>query len=765
MSFDAQTLIRLLPAIHRIRDAELASAMGSRLSPAEVNELVALEGLPTPSPRDLERIQTLRDSAGSLLSPPEQAELLALEALLDPIPDQQARLAELQGRTTRGPLESLLEVFAGEFAVVEENLSQLYDDLFIETCADWVIPYIGDLIGYEPLHGLGQARGLARAEVAHTIALRRRKGTAAALEQLARDVTGWDARAVEHFELLASTQYMNHLRPQSHYAADLRRSEPLARIGGPFDRIAHTLDVRSIESGRGRFNIPNVGIHLWRIAAYRHTLSPAVRVDELDDRRWLVSPLGHPLQLYTWPQAEAEIAHLADPINVPEPIGRRTLADHLALYYGNRPSATGPLDNPEPSIRLFLGDDEIPRTAIVACDLRDHSGGWAHEAPSGMVAIDPLLGRIAVSPDLLPLPAELRVTYHYGFSTDLGGGEYDRPRRADAAGTRILQVPRDHATIAAALADLGGEGVVEISNSGRYEESLSVVVQAHGQVTLRAAPQCRPTLILQNPLMVTAGEDSIFTLDGLLISGGPVVVPNTADNQLARLCLFHTTLVPGGRLDAAGNPASPGASSIVVDLSGVGLELEHTIVGALQIAARSSLSASDSIVDANDPSQLAYTGPQGTTPGGLLSLAACTVIGRIEVMELGLVSNSLLLARALPGPGSGPSLPAVHVHRRGSGCVRFSYLPPDSLTPRRHHCQPEGDGSAVSPRLASLQYGLACYCQLAPVTPDEIRRGADDEGEMGAFHGLYPAQREEALTTRLSEFLRVGLSAGIFYAT
>lgn len=180
MSFDAQTLLRLLPATHRIRDAELASAMGSRLAPAEIDDLVALEALANPRPAERERMQTLRDRAGTLLTPTDQRELLALEA--HPTPEQQARLAELQGRTARGPLESLLEVFAGELAVVEENLAQLYDDLFIETCADWAIPYIGDLIGYEPLHALGQSRGLARAEVAHTIALRRRKGTAAALE-------------------------------------------------------------------------------------------------------------------------------------------------------------------------------------------------------------------------------------------------------------------------------------------------------------------------------------------------------------------------------------------------------------------------------------------------------------------------------------------------------------------------------------------------------------------------------------------------------
>ena len=36
---------------------------------------------------------------------------------------------------------------------------------------------------------------------------------------------------------------------------------------------------------------------------------------------------------------------------------------------------------------------------------------------------------------------------------------------------------------------------------------------------------------------------------------------------------------------------------------------------------------------------------------------------------------------------------------------------------------------------------------------------------MGAFHALYPAQREANLRVRLQEFLRAGLAAGIYYAT
>ena len=108
-----------------------------------------------------------------------------------------------------GVLRALCEVLAEDIAVLRENLDQLYDDQFIETCADWVAPYIGDLIGYRTLHGVTERTRSARAEVANTIAYRRRKGTATVLEQLARDVTGWNARVVEFFQWLETSQYMN----------------------------------------------------------------------------------------------------------------------------------------------------------------------------------------------------------------------------------------------------------------------------------------------------------------------------------------------------------------------------------------------------------------------------------------------------------------------------------------------------------------------------------------------------------------------------
>ena len=121
------------------------------------------------------------------------------------------------------------------------------------------------------------------------MAYRRRKGTAAMLEQLARDVTGWNANVVEYFQLLATTQYMNHIRLENESIAEIRDSEPLEFVSTPFDKLAHTADVRRIASRRGKYNIPNIGIFLWRINSYSITNSPAFRVD---DRRYFFDALG-----------------------------------------------------------------------------------------------------------------------------------------------------------------------------------------------------------------------------------------------------------------------------------------------------------------------------------------------------------------------------------------------------------------------------------------------------------------------------------------
>jgi hypothetical protein len=71
----------------------------------------------------------------------------------------------------------------------------------------------------------------------------------------------------------------------------------------------------------------------------------------------------------------------------------------------------------------------------------------------------------------------------------------------------------------------------------------------------------------------------------------------------------------------------------------------------------------------------------------------------------------------------------------------------------------------VRPAFTACRYGQAAYGQLAGQCPEEIRRGADDESEMGVFHDVFAPQREDNLNIRLQEYLRFGLEAGVFFST
>jgi hypothetical protein len=179
--------------------------------------------------------------------------------------------------------------------------------------------------------------------------------------------------------------------------------------------------------------------------------------------------------------------------------------------------------------------------------------------------------------------------------------------------------------------------------------------------------------------------------------------------------------------------------------------IERCILGPIVAVEGATVSVGDSVIDASSADGVAFSGKENDVlvPGGALTLNECTVIGRVHAMQLE-ISNSILLG-------------AATARRRQEGCVRFSYVPEESLTPQKYRCQPAG--SAVRPNFASLRFGDPGYAQLRATTGDEIRRGADNESEMGAGNYLFAPQREANLRVRLDEYLRFGLEAGVFYAT
>ena len=680
------------------------------------------------------------------------------------------------------PLRSLLAAFAQEFAALEENVEQLYDDQFIETCADWVAPYIGDLIGYRPLHGVSPEISSPRAEVAHTIAFRRRKGTALMLEELAQDVTDWPAHAVEFFEQLATTQYMKHRRLHAKATADTRKLRALFQRGGAFNEVAHTAEMRRPEAGSGKYNIPNIGIFLWRLMALRlSTLPLTPDAGDVSGRKFRVNPLGSDLQLFRRAQTEDDISHLAEPLNVPEPLGVRLMARAVRDAQASIvPTPDAVLDDDYgsgESIVLFKPGNPptpVPVSQVRVCDLRDilDSGGnvigWNHEDAvlAGSIGIDPERGRVLLG---APTDGPLLATFHYGQARPIGGGEYERALEGDDLATQ--RTVSNGNALQAHLDTLAAGGRLLIQDSCTYAQTptfkVNAVVAPNAAglgVVVTAANSARPLIAASGAVTLSIGARGRLVIDGLVFSGGMLHLPASADDEPRELVLRDCTLVPGRTLKVDGSAASPDAVSLLIEHPFAKVTLERCITGPIQVVADAELTLRDCIIDAGAPESVAFAADNAGNPGAELTVIECTVVGKVHTKLMRLASNSIFFARLGAQPGETWAAPVV-VERKQEGCMRFSFVSSHSITPRRFKCMPDDKLPGVLPDFTSLRYGDPGYGQLRHATHKAIREGASDGSEMGVLHALFQPQRETNLRIRLDEYLRFGLRAGIFYAT
>jgi hypothetical protein len=655
------------------------------------------------------------------------------------------------------PLQALLEVTETELAQLRDDVDGLYDDWFVETCAEWVLPYIGDLLGVQGLRPVPGAAGL-RKLVANTIRYRRRKGAPGVIEQVAGDVTGWPAHVVEYYRLLSLTQHLDHVRPGAARTADLRDADGLALTGTPFDETARTGEVRHIDIGRGRYNLPDIGVYLWRLGAYPVTGGDARQTGP----GWTFDPVGRDVPLFHQARTETDtVTHLAEEVDVPAPLRRRALIRELSP-----PQHLVFLAEPSPTLRISLDGQKITPDRLTCRDLSD----WA-PADDGNVAVDPVLGRI-----MLPsasAPQRVQVDYSYGYPGDVGAGPHDR--RATLASALDLtdpappvdwsvQVAKDGPPVPGRTVSTLGDalrlwnsrtdvtpgqiGVIAVTDSATYAEDLQVVIPAGDRLLLVAAdwpgadpgtsalgldvlPQSarglRPHLVGSIQVTGASGAGCEFLLDGISVEGDLSVQPG----DLGSLMLADSTLT-AGRVTVAGNQH-------------LAVRVLRSVLSGLTLPGVPSLSLADTLL--YDPAQ-----------------ALDAADARVDVQGCTLLGSSL--ARILTA-GNSLFCGAADVRQVQDGCVRFSYLAPGSRTPRRYHCQPADPAAAdtVAPRFTSDQPADPAFGQLAPSCPAEITTGADDEGEMGAYHFLQQSLRLANLTSQLTAYLRFGLEAGIFFAT
>lgn len=530
-------------------------------------------------------------------------------------------------QTPPDPLRAYLEVVEAAYSALHENIEALYQDLFIDTCDDWVIPYLADLLGASHLHGDPHT---LRADVADTIALRRRKGTLGAIERLAKNLTNWPCRASELFPNLAWSQHLNHQRPDAGGAPPLADEERtrfavprggtpplrdpamLSLLDGAFDPFAHLPDVKRADDGQTHWNLPNLGIRLWRLESYRIPLArplPGLYTEvtgaSAGQARYLVGfdfdRLGRPQRLFNTdrepPLSAAGVTQtLTEADAVPGPIpwarlcsaseaGRPEAYVGIARYPTNM--ASGAIELSDAAIQFYLPDDAVL------------DGGWrfrgdnlcawevclGHAVGEREIVIDPDIGRVIFGvgseAEALALQpgagsdtvSRLLLGYTYGAVDLVGAHPIPRPEApTEFAGeaTLVRRVPSASSpTLMQALTGLHTTTqpvVIEIVDS--LDHLLDITALAAGTLTelgvtalrlkrslvLRAASDQRPLIRLASPLAFCPADPAITDMPQVRLEGLYLARDGLAETAplIARAAVARLELV-GCTLDPGGH--------------------------------------------------------------------------------------------------------------------------------------------------------------------------------------------------------------------
>lgn len=655
-------------------------------------------------------------------------------------------------------MRALLGAVGGQYDRLAADIDQVWQDLFIESCDAWAVPYIGAL--------LGLPADAERLEVAYATALRRRKGTPAALEDFAYVVTGLTARVVEGWQVTAWAQRLGHPPPPRPAAYALAGPEAF-RLGTPFERA-------------------------------RRSFAPS--------RRW--SPLAATAMVWPW-----QVRTLVDTQAAPLPEARRFALHPQGAdappYLLPRPARLATGDGHDAATRTGDERDAPVRATYRVLKALARPGEITHAGALRVAATHALADRAGTG-----TPPLLRVT------VDGTAVPWDKLRFGSLPPGAAAPVPPAPDEV---LVDLA-RGHIELG-SGRtgvprvtWHRPVAGLLGALA-CAADADPRAR-VVVTVNPQAAAAGvPGTVATLDqafararqlsaGLDPAASRPGVPDveirlaTSDRLAAPAAQAFAPAVPRWRIVAPALTTPTIVGALRLDLTGACVSLTgFRIAGDLRLGPHLSGVDLDGVT--MDPAagsvlidptawELAFAarrsilGPVRADLGALaLEFTDCVIDGRrdrLHVCDPGPApaGTDAVAAAARFGPAiradsctfSGPVrvdaasavdcvfADGIDVVQQQDGCLRSCHLGPALSTPVRHpttyRCLTE-----PAPKFVSTGFEAAGYYCLELNPEQALLSAAADGGEVGAYHRGRRGARIRRLRRRVDEFVPLGLRARI----
>lgn len=667
-------------------------------------------------------------------------------------------------------LRAYLRVLDAQLEDLETDTLRIYDNNFVETCEPWVLPYLGQLVGLNPLDFANIELSQQRSRVGNALAFARRKGTHAALEKVLSSATGWGIRVVVNQRQINATQSVRAPMGDGGRLVDLRRGEA-TWVGTSFEQSSRCVGIRGLtqgsnSSGQGGNQPANVGIHIWRLKSFY--LSGVCPCAQPGGHFFRSSPIDRDRKFYKLPVPWRDPNRLADIGTLPGPLFSGPLASADESFRAELAMGTHFLNETiyrRTHYTVYLDGRPIPLEHVQhfnlepwpkPTDLPAHTLN-TYPTPDGSSKTFPIEVYVDVAHGRLAFPQpvasdRVRVDWAYGAVSELGGGPYHRAsgllptsqieafvcRNGQADPRRgLFNELADALSFGLEDTDRPRFQTIRILDNDTYQLPDHVYeLWPNQQLIVEAANGHRPCLRGQLHCHQRQGG-GLVSLNGLLLHGAIRISGGDQATNL-KLALNHMTLLPGDQpsIEVVQSETTPALH----------LTCYRSIVGTLHLAHDlARLDFQDSIIDG----ALTTQSDLNSMGFAIAAFQRCTVLGPVQLRELAMAANCLFLQPVL-------------VRQRNVGQVRFCYYPEGSLLPSAFECL---SGDELRPRFESTSYDDEAYCQLSQAGPPRLLDGAEDGGELGVYHHVGQGRRLAALQQVLEEHLPFGLIPDIRFVS
>ena len=628
------------------------------------------------------------------------------------------------------PLRALMNTLQKANDVLQDDIYEMYNDWFIETCREKIIPYIGDLVGITDISEENLLKS-ERRYVANYFAYKRRQGSHNTLSNALRDSSAYNFFAVSEYENMAITWTPRDAELKAQTFSSEGLSGELANT--PFSIASVTPDFKTpttglLRSPNGKVNRKTVTLYAWKLETLP-VIKSELKPVEGEDGCYHLNPFGMDIQLSNQPD---NLYSLFKPISYKDyPL--RITRENFEAFCKN--SAKNTLDYWQDSpIHFYEFDSEtksyshIDSAYIAVSDLSK----WQKvKSENTKIIIDPETGRVLILDKLLY--GKLFIDYSYISSTLFGAGphkfkfESNENKRILVSKSGILTGSEISFEAAMDKWYENRNNIYFVDNHiYKLNKPLEVDLDGHDLV-ISSGNNCQP-LIEGNLHLINHSENPVtvriqgFNIQGTVKLGGNI---NFELNSSTLLSDQEDALISSQN-----------------KLFYKSISINKSIIQGFDVPEDTFMEVEDSVlISRGEMSRM-----------NSVSLLKTTVIGNFSCKEAPIIQDSII---------SG----VLAIKNASKSKIVYTYV--GELNVGRAAVQEKVINGAESPHktlhFQSTDIASAEFAMLSDFTEKKILCGASNGEEIGVFNSFRLRLRDNKILERIKQYLPYGLEADLVY--